>query len=39
MPDPAAGDALVRNWLTANAAAAGLPGGHVAEVVRVVDTR
>jgi LmbE family N-acetylglucosaminyl deacetylase len=39
MPDPEAIEARVREWLAANARAAGLPAGRLAEVVRVVNTR
>jgi LmbE family N-acetylglucosaminyl deacetylase len=39
MPDPAGTEAWVREWTANSARAAGLPDGHAAEVVRVVNTR
>jgi LmbE family N-acetylglucosaminyl deacetylase len=39
MPDPAATDQRVREWMAANGRAAGLPEGRLAELLRVVNTR
>lgn len=39
MPDPQGTEARVRDWMTANGRAAGLPEGRLAELVRVVNTR
>jgi LmbE family N-acetylglucosaminyl deacetylase len=38
LPDPDAMGELVRGWAKMNAAAAGLPEGHYAEAVRIVNT-
>jgi LmbE family N-acetylglucosaminyl deacetylase len=39
LPDPGATETMVRSWTGATAQAAGLPEGHVAEAMRVVNTR
>jgi len=39
LPDPKATEEMVRSWTGAMAQVAGLPEGHAAEAVRVVNTR
>jgi LmbE family N-acetylglucosaminyl deacetylase len=39
MADPAATEAMVRDWMSANAQRIGLRAGRCAEIVRVVNTR
>jgi LmbE family N-acetylglucosaminyl deacetylase len=38
LPDPVATGEMVRNWTSMTAASAGLPEGHFAEALRVVNT-
>jgi hypothetical protein len=39
LPDPAATETMVRSWTGATAQLAGLPEGHAAESMRLVNTQ